>query len=73
MLFRSKCLCALSGIKLKSDNVSVDHIVAVSNGGTNSPNNIRLTTAKINRMRNTMEDKEFIELCKAITKHSVDN
>lgn len=65
---KQKCLCALSGLKLDAETISVDHIIHVSKGGKNTPENVRLVNGKINRMRNDMIDEEFINLCHAVSK-----
>lgn len=65
---KQKCLCALSGLRLDAETVSIDHIIPVSKGGKNIPENIRLVNGKINKMRNDMTDNEFINLCRAVSK-----
>ena len=60
---KQRCKCALSGISLINYNVSVDHVIPISRGGTNTISNIRLVDNRINKMRNVMTDTEFINLC----------
>jgi 5-methylcytosine-specific restriction endonuclease McrA len=63
---QQKCICAISGIKLTAENISIDHIVPVSQGGSNNISNIRLVHAKVNKMRNDYTMEEFLDLCKKI-------
>jgi 5-methylcytosine-specific restriction endonuclease McrA len=67
---KQKLKCALSGEKLTNENMSIDHIVSKSKGGLNIPSNVRLVLKPINTARQTMTDKEFIELCKKVVRHS---
>jgi 5-methylcytosine-specific restriction endonuclease McrA len=67
---KQKLKCALTGEKLTSENISIDHIVSKSKGGMNIPSNVRLVLKPINIARQTMTDNEFIELCKKVVNHS---
>lgn len=67
---KQKMLCPLTGEKLTSENASVDHIVSKSQGGLNTPSNIRLILKPINIAKQTMTDEMFIELCKKVVCHS---
>lgn len=64
---KQKLKCALSGLPLTPETVSVDHIIAVSKGGRNTPSNIRLVEHSINRMRNDSDDEEFLKRCARVT------
>lgn len=67
---KQKGLCAISGIKLKEEIISIDHIIPKSKGGSNEKNNIRLVTLNANIAKNDMDDKTFINLCQTITKYN---
>ena len=67
---KQKNKCALSGLPLKAENVSVDHIIPISVGGANSKENIRLVISTINKMRNNMSDDEFFFFCREISKNN---
>jgi len=58
--------CNLSGVELKPDNVSCDHIVPLEKGGSHDISNLQLVHKKINRMKNTMMQNEFIEFCNLV-------
>ena len=38
---KQKLICPLTGRKLTCDNISIDHKIPLSNGGTNEPSNLR--------------------------------
>lgn len=59
--------CALSGIVLTPDVAELDHIIPVSKGGTNLIANLQVTHKKVNRMKGSMTNEEFIELCRMIS------
>lgn len=64
LVIAQKCRCALTGERLTVENVSVDHIVPVSKGGTNELDNLQLLTKKVNLIKRDCED--FIILCKRV-------
>jgi 5-methylcytosine-specific restriction endonuclease McrA len=63
MLIEQRGLCAVSGLRLTPENVSVDHIIPVSKGGTHDMSNLRLVVWSVNEAMGTREDAEFIHLC----------
>ena len=58
--------CALSGMKLTPKMARLDHKVPVSKGGDDSVDNLQWVHEEINRMKGTMDNQEFLELCKRI-------
>lgn len=66
---RQKLKCALTGVKLDSYNISLDHIIPISRGGTNEPSNIQLIQADINSVKFNFLMPELIEIVKSILKH----
>lgn len=66
---RQKCRCALTGDKLTRDNISVDHIVSLSKGGSNVVENLRLVTYDVNIAKNSLSDFEFLMICKKVVEH----
>lgn len=67
---RQKLLCPFTGIKLTAQNISVDHIVPLSKGGSNRVDNIRLVHNMVNRMRLEYSDEEFIQMCHQISDYA---
>lgn len=63
--------CALSGILLTPDNASLDHIIPLSEGGKHVISNVQWLDPRVNTMKGTMNQKEFLELCCAISKAKV--
>jgi 5-methylcytosine-specific restriction endonuclease McrA len=66
---KQQLICPLTGLKLTAQNISVDHIMAVSKGGSNAPSNIRLVHRIANHMKNHYSDTQFLEMCSLVTKH----
>ena len=69
ILKKQRMLCALTGIKLTGDNISVDHIIHVSKGGSHTVDNIRLVHKAVNKMRNDYDDEFFFSICCAVAKN----
>lgn len=63
---KQKLICALTGEKLTNENISVDHIVAKSKGGSNRPENIRLVHKDANLAKRALSDSEFLDLCQKV-------
>jgi len=71
MFQEQQCQCALSGISLQQPgDCAVDHIVPVSDGGANDMSNIQILHKKINTMKGTLSQDEFIKLCCMVAAHS---
>jgi 5-methylcytosine-specific restriction endonuclease McrA len=66
---KQKCKCAITGLKLTPETVSVDHIISVSNGGKHTVDNLRLVHKDINHMKNHYDDKYFLEMCKLVSQN----
>lgn len=63
---KQKLRCALTGEKLTNENISVDHIIPRSRGGTNVPDNLRLVILNANIARQALSDSDFLELCRKV-------
>ncbi len=63
---KQKCKCALTGLPLTKNNISLDHIQSVSLGGNNNFENLRLVMKKVNIAKQSMTDQEFIQLCRSV-------
>lgn len=55
--------CWYTRIKLTPSAASLDHRVAVSNGGGNSIQNLCVTHFVVNRAKGTLNASQFIHLC----------
>jgi len=66
ILKRQRMLCALTGRRLNRDNISLDHIVPLSKGGSNEPNNLRFVHIDSNTFKMDMDDMALLELAKDI-------
>ena len=64
---KQKLKCAITGIRLTAQNVSVDHIRPVSQGGLNCESNIRLVHKDINHMKNHYDDAYFLQMCQLVS------
>lgn len=59
--------CALSGVPLVPGlNASVDHVIPVSRGGGNTPDNLRFIHSSLNRFRGGRTDDEFKQLVREL-------
>jgi 5-methylcytosine-specific restriction endonuclease McrA len=63
---KQKLICPLTGEKLTSANISVDHIKPISKGGSNDVSNIQLITRRANTIKNDMTYKELLYFCRNI-------
>ena len=63
---RQKLICSLTGRKLTRETISLDHIKPYSKGGTNEITNLRLVHIDANMAKQTLNDEEFLQLCKEI-------
>lgn len=59
-------LCFLTGRTLVPENSAIDHLIPVSEGGRHEMENIAIVHADVNRAKNTMSLRDFIELCQAV-------
>jgi hypothetical protein len=55
--------CALSGQELTLDNVTIDHIRPIAEGGDDSAGNLQLVERDVNRMKGTLSLNRFVRLC----------
>ena len=66
MCLRQKCRCPLTGQRLTKENISVDHIIPKSKGGSMGVDNLRLVTKDANLAKHTLLDEEFVALCRSV-------
>lgn len=62
--------CALTGVELTPQTVSLDHIEPVGKGGGDTMENVQLVHATINTMKGTMSQEEFIKWCRLVAEHA---
>lgn len=55
--------CSICGKPLKYDDVSIDHIIPISRGGTNAMDNLRCTCEDCNKLKsNRLDDEMYLGL-----------
>lgn len=60
--------CALSGVRLEPATAELDHKIPLSRGGTNDLGNLQWLSRDVNRAKGTMDNEEFVKLCKKIAR-----
>ena len=58
--------CGLSGRELAPETATLDHIVPVSEGGTDEIHNLWWIHVDLNRCKGTLPLDEFIALCRSV-------
>jgi len=66
---KQKLKCAISGIKLTNQNISVDHKKPYADKGINSIDNIQLLDIKVNIMKSSYSEEDFLKLIETIYHH----
>lgn len=61
--------CALTGRDLSPDSASVDHIIPLSCGGTNTIDNVHIVHSVVNQAKGTMTVDEFVAMCREVIQH----
>jgi 5-methylcytosine-specific restriction endonuclease McrA len=59
--------CALTGVELTTETVSLDHIKPVHKDGADDMSNVQLVHSTINAMKGTLAQDEFVEWCKLVS------
>lgn len=62
--------CALTGVVLTPKNANIDHIFPRSQGGSDLPSNLQWIVDNINKMKGSLDQSTFIELCGMVWKHA---
>lgn len=68
LIERQEYRCALSGIELTPETAALDHIVPISNGGGDNIENLQWVHEEINRMKGTMDNKQFIQTVRKVAR-----
>lgn len=55
--------CALTGQELTPEKAQLDHIVPRKKGGSDRKENLQWVTSKVNRMKGSMSNDEFVRIC----------
>ena len=63
---KQKLKCAISGVKLTNENISLDHKIPFARGGKNTIENCQFITYDINRIKNSYTEEEFLKLIQDI-------
>ena len=56
---KSNGRCALCGVPVKYEKMTVDHKIPLSHGGTNEISNLQLACLSCNRAKQDISEKEF--------------
>jgi len=60
--------CYYTGEELTLENVSLDHIIPLCDGGEHSISNVSLCTKEVNRVKGQMSEAEFVKLCRRVVR-----
>lgn len=63
LLRKQRFKCALTGNELTPEESQLDHVIPRSKGGSDAKDNLQWLTSKVNRMKGTLSNEEFIEIC----------
>lgn len=63
--------CALSGISLTPELMSIEHLQPLSRGGKHVDVNVVIVHKIINRMKGELTLQEFIDWCRLVSEHSL--
>jgi 5-methylcytosine-specific restriction endonuclease McrA len=58
--------CALSGMKITPKTSRIDHKTPVSVGGSDEIENLQWVHEELNRMKGSLDNDEFIEICRKV-------
>lgn len=61
--------CCYTGQALTLENMQLDHVIPLSRNGYHEMENVCWTTKRINRMKGTMTEREFVEVCEMVACH----
>ena len=64
-----RLICPLTGRKLNASNMSLDHIIPLSKGGTHDIVNLRFVHIDANYAKRNLTDLAFINMCKDVINH----
>ena len=67
LLEQQEYRCALSGVKLTPEMAELDHKVPLSKGGSNAISNVQWVHKRINRMKGSMKQDDFIDMCSKVS------
>lgn len=59
--------CALSGVEISPDTARLDHIMPVSQGGTDEIDNLQWLHVDANTAKGTMSQEQFILMCRRVS------
>lgn len=71
LLEKQNYKCSLTGKRLNGENVSIDHIIPVSEGGGHELSNLQLVDKTVNKMRGALSVSEFISLCSCVAQFNL--
>jgi 5-methylcytosine-specific restriction endonuclease McrA len=66
MLKAQEFRCSLTGVVLTPETARLDHVVPVSQGGTDDIENLQWVHMDANAAKGTMDQDQFILLCRRV-------
>lgn len=66
LLEQQEYRCALSGVKLSPELAELDHKVPLAKGGSNAVSNVQWLHKRINRMKGSMKQDDFVDMCSKV-------
>jgi 5-methylcytosine-specific restriction endonuclease McrA len=70
LLKKQNYKCALTGVSLTPKNANLDHIFPRSQGGSDLPSNLQWILDDINKMKGSLDQNTFVELCGMVWRHT---
>lgn len=65
---RQRLCCAITGLKLHRNNISLDHIISLSSGGSNAPDNLQLLHRWANIAKYDLTQEDFLDFCNLVAR-----
>lgn len=69
LLERQGYKCALTGRELTPDVASLDHIIPIARGGSNTIGNVQVLHKDVNSAKGVMLQADFVAMCREVAKH----
>lgn len=71
LLHEQKFKCFVSGLELNYDNIEIEHLIPLINGGKHELENLCLIDKSLRELKRYKTKEEIIELCKVILQNEL--